>query len=104
MAFKKMMDEKNELLKKDDGSDEASLKLQLVMIYLHHPRKIVNGRPQPLDLDFKKKDHRYIYQSGIDKKIEKLKQDTPVSLHTIIDENHGRYASMIEEMATNPQN
>jgi hypothetical protein len=103
MAFKKMMDEKRELLEKDDGSDEASLQLQLVSMYLHQPRKITNGRPVPLELDFTNKDHRDIYMHGIHEKIEKLKESTPASLHQIIDKHHERYASMIGLMA-NPQN
>lgn len=103
MAFKKMLGEKRELLEEDDGSDKASLQLQLVSIYLHQPRKITNGRPEPLELDFTNKNHRDIYMHGINQKIEKLKENTPASLHPIIDEHHERYSSMIESMA-NPQN
>ncbi|MEI7792028.1 MAG: hypothetical protein WCI57_00915 [Candidatus Berkelbacteria bacterium] len=103
MAFKKMMEEKKELLEKDDGSDDASLRLRLVSMYLRHPRKLTNGRRTPLDLNFANKDHRDIYMYGIKQKIEKIKEDTPASLHSIIDEHHERYASMIESMA-NSQN
>ena len=103
MAFNEMMDERSKLVDEDDDSDEASLKLQLLSIYIHHPRKLTKGRQEPLALDFAKKDHRDIYMYGIKQKIEKMKMDTPASLHSIIDEHHERYASMIESMA-NSQN
>jgi hypothetical protein len=99
MVFSKLAEEKKQLLEEDGASDEDSLQLQLVSMYLRHPRKITNGRPEPLLLDLTKKDHQDIYMYGIRLKIEDLKQKTPVSLHPIIDEHHERISNMIKSIA-----
>jgi len=95
MVFGKLQIEKKGLLEEDGASDEASLQLQVVSIYLRQPRRITNNRPAPLELDLSNKDHLSIYLYGVEKKIEKLRNDTPASLHPIIDEHHERISEMI---------
>jgi hypothetical protein len=96
MAFTKLADEKKKLLDEDDASDEASLQLQVVTIYLRQPRKLTKGRRWPLDLDLSNKAHMDIYMYGVKEKIETLRDNTPTSLHSIIDEHDKRISKMIK--------